>query len=136
MAIDRTDEILNFYGLDPEHKHLEDIRSLLIYEINNPNAEDNEYMKTLCILLFILGYVEDTLLIWEAKRKNFEAGIYIEVQLLCGAGLEQTKRYLQKVNTLNASDQLKYLEKSEIKNDFVDFTRESVIKFYKRYYGI
>ncbi|MCU6792108.1 hypothetical protein OB236_08210 [Paenibacillus sp. WQ 127069] len=136
MEIDRTEEILKFYGLEPDQKHIESIRSLLIYEVNNRNSDDNEYMKTLCILLFILGHVEDTLLIWSAKRKNFDAGNYIDVQLLCGAGLEETKRHLKSANTLHAIDQLKYLEKSERSNDFVNFTRENVIKFYKRYYAI
>ncbi|NHN34522.1 hypothetical protein [Paenibacillus agricola] len=136
MEIDRTEGILRFYGLEPDRKHIEDIRSLLIYEINDRNSDDNEYMKTLCIQLFCLGQVEDTLLIWSAKRKSVDAGIYIDVQLLCGAGFEETTRYLKSLNTLYANDQLKYLEKSGRTNDFDDFSRESVITFYKNYYGI
>ncbi|MCM3783506.1 hypothetical protein M3231_11010 [Neobacillus mesonae] len=55
--------------------------------MSDTDAEDNEYLKLLCMMLFSIGMVEDTLYIWKAKKKNFDAGIYIDAVLLCGAGV-------------------------------------------------
>ncbi|MBD0380177.1 hypothetical protein [Paenibacillus sedimenti] len=134
--MDRTDELLEKYGLVPETEYLEVIRKLLIDEIENNNSEDNEYLKTLCIKLFSLGNVEDTYLIWRAKNKNFDTGCYIDIQLLCGAGIEETKKYLSNDLSNDAFDELSYIENGVISGDFNDFSRAKIIKFYKEYYGI
>lgn len=136
MTLDRTEELLYSYGLIPKSSKLDDIRTLLLNELNNQEFEDNEYIKTLCIQLFILGQVEDSLLIWKAKKKNFDTFSYIDVQLLCGAGLAQTKVYLENVNAIDAEGELSYLKKTELTNDFVDFSRENLINFYIGYYGL
>ena len=52
---------------------------------------DQFLMRLLCAQLFSLGAVEDSLLIWRAKRCNFDTHCGIDVQFLCGAGLERTK---------------------------------------------
>lgn len=62
-------ELLKVYGLEPDQKHCESIRQLLCQEIEEPEGEDNEVLKLLCIMLFAVGNVEDTELIWLAKRK-------------------------------------------------------------------
>ena len=53
-----------------------------------------EMLRTLCIQLFSLGVAEDSLLIWDAKQSSFDAGCGLDVQFLCGAGLEATKEFL------------------------------------------
>ncbi|NQX64748.1 hypothetical protein HQN90_01285 [Paenibacillus alba] len=136
MTIDRIDELLHLYGLVPKLSKLADIRTLLVNELNNQEFEDNEYIKTLCIQLFIIGQVEDSILIWKAKKKNFDTFCYIDVQLLCGAGLEQTKMYLGDANIFDALDALAYLKKAELAKDFVGFSRENSINFYLGYYGL
>ncbi|GAB0169866.1 hypothetical protein LSPCS325_33030 [Lysinibacillus sp. CTST325] len=132
--MDRTEELLKNFGLVPEIDFVDRIRNLLKEEIENESSENNEYIKTLCIQLFALGYVDDTLLIWRAKEKDFDTHSYIDVQLLCGAGLEKTLGYLQKIDTLEAKKELSYLWKC--KEDFEDFNVEEVLNFYKKYYGI
>lgn len=82
--------MLELYGLEPDDIHREPIRQLLQQEIENRKSENNEVLRLLCIILFCIGNVEDTTLIWQAKRKNQDAGSYIDVQLLCGAGYDQT----------------------------------------------
>ncbi|MFF2450832.1 hypothetical protein ACFVSW_27805 [Neobacillus sp. NPDC058068] len=72
--MERYEELLKRYGLVPRIEFVHNIRKLLIEEIDKKSPEGNEYLKTLCIQLFALGYVEDSLLIWKAKEK---IGIHI-----------------------------------------------------------
>lgn len=132
--MDKTEELLKNFGLVPKIDFVDRIRNLLKEEIENESSEDNEYLKTLCIQLFALGCVDDTLLIWRAKEKDFDTHGYVDVQLLCGAGLEKTLGYLKKKNTLEAKEELSYLRKC--KEDFEDFNVEEVLNFYKKYYGV
>ncbi|MFC9707350.1 hypothetical protein ACFTRD_04240 [Paenibacillus sp. NPDC056933] len=129
------EEILELYGLDPDTKHRERVRELLQQEIENQEAVDHEYLKTLCIMLFCIGNVEDTGLIWQAKRKNQDTGSYIDVQLLCGAGYEKTVTYLEQKDGDEAGEQLNYLRQCEL-YDFVDFSKEEWVFNYKQYYGL
>lgn len=129
------DELLQVYGLAPDKKHRESIRKLLHQEMENRVAEDFEVLKLLCIMLFAIGNVEDTELIWQAKRKNQDTGSYIDVQLLCGAGVEETIVYLEKKGGEQAHDQVLYLKKCEL-YDFVDFSKDKWLSGYKAYYGI
>ncbi|SDL82631.1 hypothetical protein SAMN05428961_10763 [Paenibacillus sp. OK060] len=129
------EEILELYGLDPDTRHRKQIRELLQQEIENQEAVDHEYLKTLCIMLFCIGNVEDTGLIWQAKRKNQDTGSYINVQLLCGAGYEKTVTYLEQNLEDSAGEQLNYLRQCE-PYDFVDFSKEEWVSTYKKYYEI
>lgn len=129
------EEILELYGLDPDTRHRQIIRELLQKEIENQEAVDHEYLKTLCIMLFCIGNVEDTGLIWQAKRKNQDTGSYIDVQLLCGAGYEKTVTYLEQNLEDSAGEQLNYLRQCEL-YDFVDFSKEEWVSTYKKYYEL
>lgn len=84
-------------------------------------------------MLFCIGNVEDTGLIWQAKRKNQDTGSYIDVQLLCGAGYEKTVTYLEQKDGGQAGEQLNYLRQCEL-YDFVDFSKEECVSYYKQYY--
>ncbi|MNN76425.1 hypothetical protein D3C81_1928010 [compost metagenome] len=126
--------MLERFGLEPDLKCLKEIRSLLIEETNNDNHEEHEYLKTLCILLFTFGYTEDALLIWNAKKKDFDAGCYIDGELLIGAGLYETINYLQELNTTKAKEILEYLEQYKTNDDHM--TRAEVIDFYNKYYKL
>lgn len=126
-------EILDLYDLDPDTRHRQQIRELLQQEIENQEAVDHEYLKTLCIMLFCIGNVEDTGLIWQAKRKNQDTGSYIDVQHLCGAGYEKTVTYLEEKDGGQAGEQLNYLRRCEL-YDFVDFSKEERVSYYKKYY--
>lgn len=129
------EEILELYGLDPDTRHRQIIRELLQKEIENQEAVDHEYLKTLCIMLFCIGNVEDTGLIWQAKRKNQDTGSYIDVQLLFGAGYEETLFYLENMDGEQAHKELLYLKQCE-PYDFVDFSKLDWVSDYKRYYGV
>ncbi|MDQ0721845.1 MULTISPECIES: hypothetical protein [Paenibacillus] len=129
------EELLQLYGLEPNGIHRESIRELLQLEIENRKSEDNEVLKLLCIMLFCIGNVEDTGLIWQAKRKNQDTGSYIDVQLLCGAGYEETLSYLEDTDGEQAHEELQYLRQCE-PYDFIDFSKEGWVSDYKQYYGV
>ncbi|MDF2985407.1 MAG: hypothetical protein K0R50_917 [Eubacterium sp.] len=131
-----VDEVLKMYGLVPSKQYLDEIRKLLIEETSTQVLKDHELLKTLCVQLFAIGCVEDTSLIWRAKRKDFDAGCYIDVQLLCGAGVEETTRYLKELRNHETSEELDCLQKSIIAGDFNEFSKDSILDFYKGYYGI
>ncbi|MFX3647828.1 MAG: hypothetical protein ACE3K2_28480 [Paenibacillus sp.] len=129
------EELLQLYGLEPDEVNREAIRQLLHQEMENRQSEDNEVLKLLCIMLFCIGNVEDTGLIWQAKQMNQDTSSYIDVQLLCGAGYEETLFYLEKRDGEQAHKELLYLRQCE-PYDFVDFSKVEWVLDYKRYYGV
>ncbi len=92
------DEILRRYGLHPVAEHLDQIRDLLTaqteLERQSQGYGDTEVMKLCCVQLFNAGVMSDVLTIWRAKSSSWDASCSIDVQLLCGGGLAETKAYL------------------------------------------
>jgi len=54
--------------------------------------------------------------------------------LLCGAGLHETKTYLQADSSTMAAAALDYLQGAEEAGDFADFSIEAQSRWYSRYY--
>jgi hypothetical protein len=92
------DESLRRYGLRPSGRELAAVRALLEVEAGKERRAqgdgDTELMKLCCVQLFNAGEVGDALAIWRAKSASFDAACSIDVQLLCGAGLAETKAFL------------------------------------------
>jgi len=61
-------------------------------------------------LLFRLGYVDDSLLIWRAKTVNFDTHCGVDVQLLVGAGVEDTIAWLKNEGSLDAQNAVSWIE--------------------------
>lgn len=131
---EKVDEQLKKYDLSPVSVYAEEIRNVLLQEINNEAREDNELPKLCCLQLFSLGNVADSLLIWKAKESGFDAHLYIDIQLVCGAGFDETKDFLVNQNTPEAGGLLAYLIQCENSGDFDDFSIESKIKEYREYF--
>src|SRR5215203_4766230 len=108
-----TDEAIEQFGLPASQPSRDAICSLLGAELERERSEegDQELLRALCAQLFSIGKVEDSLLIWEAKGCNFDAMCGIDVQFLCGAGLQPTKDFLAASNDPSASNALWYLTK-------------------------
>jgi hypothetical protein len=87
-----------------------------------------------CSQLFSLGRVEDSLLIYKAKRSSFDAACYLDIQLICGAGFDETKDFLARQNTPRAIEALDYLLSCEKAGDFDGFSVESQNEEHRRYY--
>jgi len=75
-------------------------------------------------------------MIWQAKESSWDAHCSIDVQLLCGAGLEATKKYLAAEGSPRAAAALDYLLQCEAADDFAGFSVENQSRWYSRYYGV
>jgi hypothetical protein len=132
------DESLRRYGLHPSRAHLDEVRKMLTEQAaleRRAQGEGNtELMKLCCVQLFHAGVLSDALAIWNAKCASFDAGCSIDVQLLCGGGLEPTKAYLAAEGSPEAAAALDYLRSCETAGDFEDFSVEQWSAFYTRYY--
>jgi hypothetical protein len=132
------DDSLVRYGLRPASSDLDQIRELLegqeAHESQRQGDGDTELMKLCCVQLFNVGFLNDVLLIWRAKESSWDAHCSIDVQLLCGAGLEMTREYLAAEGSHNASAALNYLRQCEAAGDFADFSVENQSRWYSKYY--
>lgn len=104
--------------------------------IADSNRESNEPLKLLCIQLFSAGIPSDALLIYRAKMSSFDASCYIDIQLVCGAGLEATKAFLQASGASEAKALLAVLEDKGYAADFEGFTPQRQFDSYRRYYRL
>ena len=129
------DEILDKYGLRPTGRRLDEIRSLLKQLTSLGPDADTLAMKLYCVQLFNGGSVFDVLLIWRAKESSWDAHCSVDVQLLCGAGLEATKAYLADRSASDAREALGYLAGCESSGDFDGFSVASQSAWYDRYYN-
>jgi hypothetical protein len=78
----------------------------------------------------------DALFIWKAKTTSFDAGCIVDVQFICGAGLAETKEYLERSTDPAASEALEYIRECERAGDFDGWRPQSSIDEYRRYYGV
>jgi hypothetical protein len=132
------EEALQKFGLPASPGCRMEIRNCLSDELQRERNEagDQELMRALCAQLFSLGVLEDSLLIWEAKACNFDTMCGIDVQFLCGAGLDLTKDYLATLKSPDAIEALNYLAQCEAGGDFAEFTREKWTAYTRSYYGL
>ena len=129
------EECLGRFGLCPNPIELQDIRRLLVGQTVRERASqgdgDTELMKLCCVQLYFGGQVEDALVIWEAKTSSMDADASIDLQLLCGAGLESTLSFLES----QSSPAGKRLRSRVEAGDFQDFQASDYARFWSDYYG-
>jgi hypothetical protein len=134
------DESLRRHGLRPPATDLPRIRELLTahtaLERREQGDGDTELMKLCCVQLFNAGDLADVLLIWRAKTAGWDAYCTIDVQLLCGAGLEETKAYLAADGSEEASAALARLRECEAAGDFAEFSVARRSRWYAEYYRV
>lgn len=133
------DEHLAAFGLRPRPEDLPAIRSVLEAETAREHASQGEgdtlLMKLCCVQLFNSAIPADVLIIWRAKDASFDAMCSIDVQLLCGSGLTQTKAYLSEQTSADARAALAYLTECEEARDFENFSVEEYTRQWRTYYG-
>ncbi|MGB8356734.1 MAG: hypothetical protein WCD79_22745 [Chthoniobacteraceae bacterium] len=132
------EQVLQRFGLPASAADHNEIRRLLGEEIGlaRHSEEREEMLRVLCFLLFSLSSINDVLLIWDAKQSNFDASCGLEVQFLCGAGLQATKDFLNASKAPTAPEALSYLVDCEQTGDFSGFSPAVWIAQYRRYYGL
>ncbi len=134
------EESIRLYGLRPRAlEQLNQIRNRLAQETEQERRGqgkgDTELAKLCCVQLFSHGMLEDVLRIWRAKTASMDANCGIDIQLLCGAGLNATKEYLQQVGGDSAQQALLRLAECESAGDFDGFTIEEQMASYEYYYS-
>ena len=72
----------------------------------------------------------------KAKMSSFDAACYIDIQLVCGAGLDATRAFLRESSEPEAKQLLALLQEGSSVRDFDGFTPEGLLGFYRRYYGL
>jgi hypothetical protein len=133
-----VDDSLRRYGLRPSPADLDRVRQLLDAhakrERRSQGDGDTELMKLCCVQLFNAGDLSDVPAIWRAKESSWDAHCTIDVQLLCGAGLEETKAGLAAIGSEEASAALDYLLACEAAGDFRYFSVEAQARWYAEYF--
>ena len=131
------EEALKKFGLPASPSDHDEIRRALAQEIEHERRGEagEEMLRALCVQLFSLGVVDDALLIWEAKQSSFDAGCSLDIQFVCGAGLKATTDFLAGSASPTAATALKYVRECEAAGDFMDWTPQSTLSEYQRYFG-
>ncbi|WP_315812597.1 hypothetical protein [Bradyrhizobium sp. SZCCHNR2028] len=129
-------ELLARFGLTPVAEDLPEIRRLIQAETADAARASNEPLLLLCIQLFSAGNASDALLIYEAKMSSFDAGCYVDIQFVCGAGLEATEEFLRSSSAPEAEKLLARLHQAKRAGAFDGFTPQQHLAFYRRYYGL
>jgi hypothetical protein len=133
------EQSLRTFSLRPERHDLTAVRRILTdetaREARRQGAGNTEMMKLCCIQLFGAGLLQDVLLIWNAKTASMDADASIDVQLLCGAGLTETKVYLEAAVEEEAKAALSRILRCELASDFSDFSVAKIMSGYQDYYS-
>ncbi|WP_205633073.1 hypothetical protein [Enhygromyxa salina] len=134
------DEILARFGLRPPAEALPEIRQLLIAETakerRSQGEGDTDLMRVCCVQLFFAGTLADTPLIWSAKSASMDANGAIDVQMLCGPGLRETKAYLRAQPGELALGALTRILEGEAWGEFEDFSVEAEQRRHAAWYGL
>lgn len=131
-------ETLDKFGPPASPRFRQDIRALLSEETEREKrcGSGEKMLRLLCVQLMSLGFVEDCLLIWEAKQSSHDASCTVDVQFLGGGGLLQTQEYLGQSTLKIAAGALPYLIRCAKSGDFSDWTPAKSVAHHRRYYGV
>lgn len=133
------EDLLDQYGIKPPTDAVPLIRTLLNTHIDKERHEqgtgDTELMKVCCVQLFANGDISDSLLIWRAKTSSMDADASIDVHLLCGGGLLETKEYLASHANQVSNETLERILACERTGDFEGFSVSETLAFYEDYYS-
>jgi hypothetical protein len=134
-----VEESLRRFGLVPPDEALPVIRALLAEEADAERTgrpREDDLALLCCVQLFSRGLLEDVLRIWEAKRSGMDLGTYLDGQFLCGAGIEETKRYLAAQPGRAPAEALEYLEGCQRSGMFGEFSPAVHLESYREYFGV
>ena len=132
------EEAIKQFGLPSPAEHRNAIRSAFEAEMVKEASEegDQELIKCLAILLFSIGNVEDSMLIWQAKSESFDLMCGLDVQFLCGAGIEETRTHFRNIGSEEGAEALKYLDECIEAGDFEGWTPDKWVRYYRFYYHL
>lgn len=130
-----SDESLRRYGLQPSADDLDEIRGILRSEAQlMQDDQDTELMKLSCVQMFNAGHLDDVMAVWQAKVSSWDAHCALDVQLLCGAGLDATKAHLAACGSGAAAEALQYITDCQAAGVFGDFDVDQQARWWAEYY--
>ena len=133
------DDALERFGMPAAASSLPEIRDILRIETEKESRSQGQgntaLMKLLCVHLFLHGHAEDSLLIWRAKTSSMDADASIDIQLLCGIGLDATTEFMRSAGDGDAGDALVRIGECVASGDFQGFSPDEFRSFWLHYYG-
>jgi len=133
------EECLRRFGTSPAPEQLEEIRAVLDAETQRERqgqgGGDTQVMRLCCFLLFRARLLEDVPRIWRAKTSSMDADASIDLQLLCGAGLERTKKYLREIGSDEAEAAARRLLTNEVSGELDGFSADAYAASQEAYYA-
>ena len=133
------EELLEGFGLPPKPSDINQVRRILSAAMDErqrePDCGNVDVLKLCCVQLFSQGDVSDSLLIWKCKRLSEEVGFAVDIQLLCGAGIDKTKEYLTNMSGEDAQNALMYITECQKAGDFAGFSPKAYLDEYIGYYS-
>lgn len=130
------DDVFGRFGFSPSNEDIPEIRRILDFETENGLDADTEVMRLCCVYLFSNRSRDDVLRIWRAKRPSMDADGAVDVDLMLGPGLTETKAFLKTVDELEAPHALQWIEECEDAGDLSGFEFEDRLAFERRYYSV
>jgi hypothetical protein len=111
---------------DPLYRPL--LRALLVLEAAYRKADDSEeevenafeHLYWCGFLLYEIGNVEDVMPLWRAKHTNMDTGCGFDIQLLVGAGIDETLAFLRAHDDEEHQEAAEYVEECLAAGDFED----------------
>ena len=134
-----TKDCLQQFGLVPKDEDLPRIRDLLAHEAyceRKGGEREDDLALLCCVQLFSRGLDEDVLRIWDAKSSGFDLYSSLDVQFLCGNGLQNIKVFLKQQPSEAAAKALAYLKECEAAGDFEEFSPAAHLEHYRAYFGV
>lgn len=133
-----TDDALRRFGLPANASYLEEIRDDFENAVERVSRgeTDPDLLRCLSMQLFSIGKVEDSLRIWRMKTMDFDLMCGMDVQFLCGAGINATRDFLNACTDDISNDALRYLDECIAGGDFEDWTPDGWIEYYRGYFGV
>lgn len=135
--MNQSDALQNF-GLPSSPEHREAILDAIEGQLNMIFDGDSHAELNRCLVaqLFSIGVVEDSLVIWRIKSSGFDCACGVDVQFICGAGVDPTLRFLEQSNDPDAADALDYLRSCMGSGDFDDWTPAEQLAICRFYFGL
>jgi len=133
------EQLIDQYGLPASPENREVLLTYLSTEMEKEKQgtlEDADIIRCILVQLFSIGDVEDSINIWEAKVASFDLMCGMDIQFICGAGIQATKKYLAEHDSNISKNALEHLNKCLEAGDFENWTPEVTINTYKSYFGI
>lgn len=125
---------LRKFGIPPRKECLPEIRELLEKETLRDRRFGNEYLRSLCFLLWSDQNPADAPAIARAKFSDFDAGCMIDLQFLECGDIDAVRDALSASDTYAAKNALSALNGWENSDERTSI--ETKIKWERDYYGV